>query len=66
MYLLGFNINSDQTTIRRLCLYDIENGLKYENINGQVESLILSKRKFHSFRDMVFNIDKDKFKKIHL
>ena len=65
-YLLGFNINSDQTTIRRLCLYDSENGLKYENFNGQVDGLKLSKRKFYSFRDMIFNIDKDKFEKIIL
>ena len=63
-YLLGFNLNSDHSTIRRLCLYDSENGFKYENFNGQVESLKLSKRKFYLFRDMVFNIDKDRFKKI--
>ena len=65
-YILGFNLNSDHSTIRRLCLYDIENNLKYENFNGKVEWLKLSLRKFYSFRDMTFIINKEKFDKFIL
>ena len=63
-YLLGFNLNSDHSTIRRLCLYDVENGLKYENISGKVEWLKLSLRKFYSFRDMTFIINRNEFDKL--
>lgn len=63
-YLLGFNLNSDHSTIRRLCLYDAENGLKYENFSGKVEWLKLSLRKFYSFRDMTFIINRNEFDKL--
>lgn len=63
-YLLGFNLNSDHSTIRRLCLYDVENGLKYENFSGKVEWLKLSLRKFYSFRDMTFIINRNEFDKL--
>lgn len=65
-YLLGFNLNSDHSTIRRLCLYDVENGLKYENFSGKIEWLKLSLRKFYSFRDMTFVINRNEFEKINL
>jgi len=62
MYYLGFNFESNKTTITRFVLYSEEKGMKYENFDNFIHSLKISKRKFYLYRDIIIKVDETKFK----
>lgn len=63
-FILGFNINEDHQTIRRISLYDLERRVKLESFQQTLYETPLSLRKFCLYRDMYFYIDHNKFNEL--